>query len=156
MIFQSTKAKDDISKYPEAIQKAIRYASETDFSRIPDGRQEIDGERMFANLFHIDTKTIAESHPELHEKYVDVQYWIEGEELCGIGTIDRIGKEIERRAADDIYFVDHVDGEFFIHPTQGCFAVFFPNDAHRPGIAVDGMTPVNIRKVVVKVSIDLL
>ncbi|MFR5795436.1 MAG: YhcH/YjgK/YiaL family protein [Christensenellales bacterium] len=45
--------------------------------------------------------------------------------------------------------------EFFIHATEGCYAVFFPNDAHRPGVCVDGK-PLDYRKVVVKVSVDLL
>lgn len=38
---------------------------------------------------------------------------------------------------------------------RGCYAVFFPNDAHRPGVCVDGK-PLDYRKVVVKVSVDLL
>ena len=42
-----------------------------------------------------------------------------------------------------------------VHAVKGCYAVFFPNDVHRPGVCVDGK-PLDYRKVVVKVSLDLL
>ena len=38
--------------------------------------------------------------------------------------------------------------------TPGCFCVFFPTDVHRP--AVEDGVPMTVRKVVVKVSIELL
>ena len=83
MFFSSVHADDDLKRYPAAIQKAIEYAKNTDFSALEDGRQEIDGDKMYANLFHLTSKQKEEAHPELHKKYVDVQYWICGEELCG-------------------------------------------------------------------------
>ena len=156
MIFSSIHAHDDLSRYPQAIQKAIEYASNTDFSKLEDGRQPIDGDKMFANLFHLTSKPVEETRPELHRKYVDVQFWICGEELCGVAPftgsercVDDSGKE------DDLYFYENFKNEFFIHATEGCYAVFFPNDAHRPGVCVDGQ-PLSYRKVVVKVSLDLL
>ena len=81
MIFSSIHAGDDLSRYPEAIARAIRYASTTDFSQMEDGRYPIDGDRMFVQLFHLTSKQLEETKPELHEKYVDVQYWLTGEEL---------------------------------------------------------------------------
>lgn len=47
-----------------------------------------------------------------------------------------VGKCIETREDDDLYLYDDVKNEFFIHATEGCYAVFFPNDAHRPGVCV--------------------
>ena len=44
--------------------------------------------------------------------------------------------------------------EGFITSTPGCFCVFFPTDVHRPACA-DG-EPMTVRKVVVKVSTELL
>ena len=42
-----------------------------------------------------------------------------------------------------------------LSPQQpGCFCVFFPTDVHRPQVA-DG-EPMEVRKVVVKVSLELL
>lgn len=155
MIFSSIHAQDDLNRYPKAIQKAIAYATSTDFSKLEDGRQEIDGDSMFANLFHLTSKPVEETHPELHKKYVDVQFWICGEELCGVAPFVGKGQCVEANEDSDLYFYEGIENEFFIHATQGCYAVFFPNDAHRPGVCVDGK-PLDYRKVVVKVSVDLL
>lgn len=155
MIFSSIHAGDDLSKYPEAIARAIRYASTTDFSQMEDGRYPIDGDRMFVQLFHLTSKQLEETKPELHEKYVDVQYWLTGEELCGVAPADGVGAQVEAHEDRDLYFYDSVKNEGFIHPTAGCYAVFFPSDAHRPGVCVD-RKPLAYSKVVVKVSMELL
>lgn len=155
MIFSSKNAKDDISKYPEAIQKAIRFARETDFSKIEDGRVAIDGDNMFANLFHLTSKPVGETHPEMHKQYIDVQYWLSGEELCGVAPYEGGSTCIDARKEEDLYFYDGVVNESFLHATEGCYAIFFPNDAHRPGVCVDGKS-INYRKVVVKVNVNLI
>ena len=156
MIFSSIHAHDDLRRYPAAIRKAIEYAANTDFSRLEDGRQPIDGEKMYANLFHLTSKPLEETHLELHRNYVDVQFWISGEELCGVAPYTGKEKCIDQtRADEDLYFYEDFENEFFLHATQGCYAVFFPNDAHRPGVCVNGQ-PLDYRKVVVKVHVDLL
>ena len=155
MIFSSTLAKDDISKYPKAIQKAIEYATTTDFSKLEDGRQEIDGDNMFANLFHLTSKPVEETHPEMHKQYIDVQYWISGEELCGVAPYEGGSTCIDPHEDQDLYFYSDVKGESFLRAWKGCYAVFFPNDAHRPGVCIDGK-PLEYRKVVVKVNVDLI
>ena len=153
MIFSRFQDASDILKYPAAIQRALRYASETDFSKLEDGRQEIDGDKMFANLFHITSKPMGETHPELHRKYIDVQFWLSGEELCGAAPAQGVGRCVKENGDEDIYFYESVRDESFLHARQGCYAIFFPDDAHRPGVAVDG-EPRTYRKVVVKVRAD--
>lgn len=155
MFFSSVHAQDDLNRYPQAIRKAIEYAMTTDFSKLEDGRQDIDGDHMFANLFHLTSKPVEETHLELHKKYVDVQFWICGEELCGVAPYVGKGECIDAHDDSDLYFYEGIENESFIHATQGCYAVFFPNDAHRPGVCIDGK-PLEYRKVVVKVSMNLL
>lgn len=156
MVFSSIHAHDDLGRYPPAIRRAVEYLMRTDFSALPDGRQAIDGERMFANVFHLTSKPLAQTRPELHRKYADVQFWLDGEELCGAAPYT--GRERcvdDSRADEDLYFYEDMANESFLHATPGCYAVFFPNDAHRPGICLDSH-PLTYRKVVVKVSVDLL
>lgn len=155
MIFSSVYAHDDLKKYPLAISRAIEYAIGTDFGKLEDGKQEIDGDRMYANLFHLTSKPVEQTHPELHRKYIDVQFWISGEELFGIAPYAGGGICVDGREKEDLYFYENIPNESFVHAKQGCYAVFFPNDAHRPGVCVGGK-PLDYRKVVVKVSIDLL
>ena len=155
MIYDSLKHMEAYQGVHPGIYKGLELLRDTDFSKLEDGRQEIDGDKMFANLFHLTSKLKEETHPELHKKYVDVQFWICGEELCGVAPYHGVGKCVEAREDEDLYFYDSVENESFIHATEGCYAVFFPNDAHRPGVCVDGK-PLDYRTVVVKVSLDLL
>lgn len=155
MIFSSMHANDNVKNYPVAIQKAIAYLTQTDFGKLEDGVYEIDGKRMYAQVFHHTSKPVAETQPELHKKYLDVQFWICGEELFGIAPSNGVGSCVEAIDERDLYFYDGVANESFVHATEGCYAVFFPNDVHRPGVCVDGK-PLTYRKVVVKVSTELL
>ena len=109
MIFSSIHANDDLKRYPIAIQKAIEYAKTTDFSGLEDGKHEIDGDKMFVNLFHLTSKPKEETHPELHKRYADVQFWICGEELCGVAPFIGKGECIDAREDDDLYFYDGIE-----------------------------------------------
>ena len=92
MIFSSVQSKEDLVRCPQAIQKAVLYAMQTDFDALEDGRQEIDGDRMFANLFHLTSRPAEKVSPEGHKEYADVQFWLSGEEWCGVAP--RTGKEV--------------------------------------------------------------
>lgn len=155
MIFSTVTATQELRCYPAAIQKAVEYVLNTDFSVLPDGRQEIDGERMFANLFHLTSKPVEETHPEAHKEYIDVQFWLSGEELCGVAPYQAGAACVEAREGEDLYFYQFFPDEAFLYAKPGCFAVFFPNDAHRPGVCTEA-GPITYRKVVVKVSTALL
>lgn len=155
MIFSSIYAHDDTKKYPEALQKAIAYLTNTDFDQLADGVYEIDGKMMYAQVFTYTSKPAEECKPELHRKYLDVQFWISGEELFGVAPINGVGNCTEEILERDLYFYDGVANESFVHAVKGCYAVFFTNDVHRPGTCIDGK-PLTYRKVVVKVHTDLL
>jgi YhcH/YjgK/YiaL family protein len=69
-------------EYPEAILQALHYLRDHDFSKMADGKYTIaDG--ITANVQRYETKPVAECRPESHEKYVDIQYIVEGEEYMG-------------------------------------------------------------------------
>ena len=155
MIFSTIQAKKELRCYPEAIQRAVDYVLNTDFSKMEDGRHPIDGDRMFANLFHLTSKPKDEIHPEAHKKYIDVQFWLDGEELCGNAPFVEGVPCVDAREDEDLYFYEDFPEESFVRAKPGCFAVFFPNDAHRPGVCTEN-GPSTYRKVVVKVSTGLL
>ena len=155
MIFSSVYAGDDLKKYPEAIRTAINYLTTTDFDTLENGVYPIDGDRIFAQVFEYTSKPVEEVKCELHRKYLDVQFWICGEEYFGVAPANGVGKCIEEIPVRDLYFYDGVENESFIHAAKGCYAIFFPNDVHRPGVWIDGKA-LTYRKVVVKVSCELL
>ena len=65
MFFSSMHADDDLKRYPAAIRKAIEYAETTDFSKLEDGRQEIDGDKYY---FDPETHIMADDTTEIDGK----------------------------------------------------------------------------------------
>lgn len=79
---------------------------------------KLTADKMFVNLFHLTSKPKEETHPELHKRYADVQFWICGEELCGVAPFIGKGECIDAREDDDLYFYDGIENEV-LHPCDG-------------------------------------
>jgi len=154
MIFSSIYSKDDAANYPTAIRTAIKYLKENDFTSMETGIYEIQGKDIYASVFDAQTEPSDKKRPEVHEKYVDVQFLASGKERLGF-TPDTGKYEVDERFDDrDLIFYKEVENEGFIESTPGCYCIFFPNDVHRPAVmSEDAMI---VRKVVVKVKVALL
>ena len=154
MIFSSIHSKDDVTNYPEAIQTAIKYLKENDFVSMETGVYEIQGKDIYAQVFDAQTEPADKKRPEVHEKYVDVQFLASGRERLGFAP--DMGKcEVDERIDErDLIFYKEVENEGFIEATPGCYCIFFPNDVHRPAVMAD--EAMTVRKVVVKVAVALL
>lgn len=154
MIFSSIYSEDKISIYPEAIQTAIHYLKDHDFVHMEPGVYKIQGDEIYAQVFDAVTGPAEEKRPEVHEKFIDVQFLATGRELLGF-TPDTGEYETDERIDDrDLIFYKKVENEAFLSAVPGCYSIFFPNDVHRP--AVMAGESITVRKVVVKVSISLL
>lgn len=154
MIFSSIYAKDDVCKYPQAIQTAIAYLRDNDFVHMEPGVYEIQGKDIYAQVFDAETGAVSEKRPEVHEKYVDVQFLASGRERLGF-TPDTGSYEVDERIDErDLIFYKSVENEGFIEAVPGCYSIFFPADVHRPA-CVSG-EPMKVRKVVVKVAVAIL
>lgn len=154
MIFSSIYQEDEYKNYPMAIQKAVDYLKSHDFNAMETGVYEIDGRDMYAQVMDTETGPASERRPEVHEKYLDVQFLASGRERLGF-TRDTGKYEVDQRFQErDLIFYKKVENEGFIESQPGCFCVFFPSDVHRP--AVESGSPMTVRKVVVKVRTTLL
>ncbi|MFA9378438.1 MAG: YhcH/YjgK/YiaL family protein [Lachnotalea sp.] len=154
MIFSSIYSNDDCSNYPQAIQKAIQFLKDTNFNEMENGVYEIEGKKMYAQVFDATPKPKEELRPEVHEKYIDVQYIVSGKEGIGFCTDEGKFEVAERIEERDLIFYANTENEGFITALPGCYSIFFPNDVHRPSILIEDYT--TVRKVVVKVSLELL
>lgn len=154
MIFSSIYNEAEYRTYPEAIRRAVEYLKNNDFNAMEPGVYEIQGKELYAQVFDAQTGPAEEKRPEVHEKYLDVQFLASGVERLGF-TKDTGAYEVDERIDErDLIFYKKVEHEGFIESVPGCFCVFFPSDVHRPAVASG--EPMTVRKVVVKVSIDLL
>lgn len=99
---------------------------------------------------HARGKNPAEARLEAHDKMLDIQYCIEGEETFGYKA--RAAMKIpdgDFNADRDLgFWKDAPDFSFFL--TTGQFAVFFPEDGHAPGVSDRPF-----RKVVLKIPAEM-
>jgi len=132
------------------IEKALRFLSAQDLEKMPDGRIEIDGESLYANVFGYETKAgTAGGVWEVHRRYLDIQCLIAGVEKIGYADLASLKVTQAYDETKDCELLKG-RGQFFkLRPRS--FVVFFPQDAHMPGRAAGRPAPV--RKVVVKVEL---
>lgn len=133
----------------DKINKAFNYLKETNFSQVEPGKYEIDGDNIFAIVAEYQTKDENEGKLEAHKKYIDVQFVAIGNEMMGYAPLSNQKVIDEYNEQNDITFFE---GEkSFTKVDVGMFAIFFPTDAHLPGIKVNERS--YVKKVVVKVKI---
>jgi YhcH/YjgK/YiaL family protein len=131
------------------ISKALDYLKTTDFSKLELGRYDLEGDDLFAILMEYDTKPESECKLEAHRKYIDVQYVVSGEELVGF-TLAGTEKVTEPyNDTKDVVFFEAETATFLFKAGQ--FAVFYPQDLHKPGFTT--AAPSKLKKVVMKVKI---
>lgn len=132
------------------ISDALGYLAQTDFNALPDGKQVIDGDRLFAVVQRYQTKPVAEARWEMHQRYIDVQYIVRGSERIGYAPWR---KSLPVRevydAARDVAFYEA--SGVLLPVSAGMFAILTPNEVHAPGLApAEPESAGEVLKVVVK------
>jgi biofilm protein TabA len=118
---------------PPPLIKGLEYIKRTDFSRMEKGKYEIDGTKIFAMVQEYRTAPKVERRPEAHLKYVDIQYVLEGADAIGFGLPDATNEiEADFLAQRDCVFFKNVKDEMDLVLTPGMYAIFFPEEVHRP------------------------
>lgn len=120
----------------------------------PDGRYEIDGERIFANVSTYETKSREGAQFEAHRKYADLQAMIRGCEVIGYAPLSDALRETreEYSAGGDIAFYTGESGTDIVLRAGTC-TLLLPQDAHMPCLhAPDGAQTVT--KIVVKIAME--
>ena len=130
------------------LRRALQSLSSTDWGAVPAGRYDIDGSRLFALVSDYETQAESEVPWEAHRRYIDVQHVHSGVERIGYAHLSTLAAGAYDDARDMLTATGH--GGFVVLPA-GTFAILWPHDARRPGIAVD--VPVPVRKVVLKVAV---
>lgn len=140
---------------PAAIEKALHFLRTTDFHKLDTGVVEIEGREIYAQILDLTTKEKTENQPEVHRRYIDIQFLAWGEEIIGVAPDqgeNRIAQSLlEER---DIIFYHDMKNESEMIMTPGTYAIFFPQDVHRPACIYNTVS--HIRKIVVKVKVDAL
>jgi len=120
------------------------------------GRYAIAGKDAYASVFSYATKPQKEGVYEAHRKQIDIQILLKGRELVYVTDIYGLSFKTEYNEEKDCtLFNDPARLPGATPLTEGFFAVFFPNDAHRPSLNY-GASAENVKKIVVKINAALL
>lgn len=132
-----------------AFEQAFAFLRRADLADLPEGRHEIDGDRLFCLISNGPGRRRDKAPLEAHRKYIDIQYVIDGADEMG-------WKPTSTCKISSVPYDPEKDIEFFedapdcwTEVPAGSFAVFFPTDAHAPLVGDD-----RIQKAVVKVAVD--
>jgi YhcH/YjgK/YiaL family protein len=135
---------------PGRWDRAFSFLRDTDLAGIEKGRYELEGTDLFIIIDEYVTKNESDTRLEAHRKYADIQYIISGDEIMGIVPLGKTSETVPYNAEKDVVFLES-DKEKLLHATPGRYFIFFPDDAHKPGIKVVGQA--QAKKVVIKVRI---
>lgn len=118
---------------------------------IADGRTELDGDRLYASVSTYDTSPREERRFESHKKYIDVQAVLEGEESIDVSLETDLPVLEAYDEKKEVMFLKPPQEFASLVMKPGRFAVFYPQDIHRPGCNLRDKR--RVRKIVVKVQI---
>ncbi len=130
--------------FPKAIEFLLRF----DLNELPVAKYEIDGDRVYAMVAKDAGRKKEEGLLEIHEKYIDIQVVLGGEDE--MGWKPKASCENPSGAYDqksDIQFFSD-DPDVWLSIKRGFFVIFFPEDAHMPMISSG-----QLHKVVVKILV---
>ena len=132
------------------ISNALDYLAQTDFNALPDGKQVIDGDRLFAIVQRYTTKPVSEARWETHRRYIDVQYIARGSERMGyVPWSESLPVQEVYDPQRDVAFYEA--SGVLLPVSAGMFAIFAPHEVHAPCLAPAEPQPAGeVLKVVFK------
>lgn len=137
-----------ISKW---LDTAIDAVQKMDLSTMEVGRYDIAGDDVYCMVQAPALKAAADTKWEAHERYIDIQIALGDGEAIGYAPLARIDGWLPYNAEKDVLLSTSRAAGLLLPMDAGMFAVFFPEDAHRPcegvGDAAEG------HKAVVKVRV---
>ncbi|MCL1972695.1 MAG: YhcH/YjgK/YiaL family protein [Endomicrobia bacterium] len=135
-------------KHFPSLSEAFGFISSNE-GKFREGKHIINDD-MYAVVEKSFPKPREEQKLEVHKKYVDLQYIIEGSDIIGWKSLSECA-DIFKKYEDskDIAFFNEAP-DFNIVLTAGSFALFFPDDAHSP---LSGSE--SVLKCIIKIKTEL-
>ena len=152
MIFDQMKNASCYQGILPAVTTALEKMAAYTPDNYPGGKVTIDGDNLFLLLNTYETRDPAAAQFEAHEKYIDVMYMVEGEEIIYVKPTDAL-REITKAydPAIDALLAKLDDDAIPVRLTAGTFVVLFPQDAHAP--ACYDKASQTVKKIIGKVKI---
>lgn len=147
---ENSKKYYGVNKY---FKEGFEFIAKAVSENLPAGKYEINGTDLYASVQEYNTKNAEDCKSEGHRNYIDIQYIVSGVETMEVFDISKATLKSEYNDIKDVEFYEHFSDASVCNVASGEYAIFFPEDIHRPGMAYNGVnTPV--KKIVVKVKAD--
>lgn len=130
-------------------ERFMQFFNDNDLEEMPACKIKLDGNDLMVTISDVVGKDLNDGVLEAHRDYVDIHIPLTADETIGWRSqvdCENIIKEYDEGKDVELYG-DKASSHFVI--PQGHFAIFFPTDAHQPGIAQG-----QYRKVVVKTKVQ--
>lgn len=148
MIIDTLKNADTYVALNHRFATAFAMLRRANIALFPEGRLEIDGDEIYANIIKGPGRTPEEGKLETHDKYIDIQYVLSGTDTIGWKPRHDLAQPVNQPdPRDDVAFYDD-EPDAWLTLRPGTFAICFPEDGHMPMISEDVL-----HKVVVKVAV---
>ena len=134
----------------KGLEKAFEFIKSYEKDELPEGRYEIDGEKVYAMVQHYDTFSKEQAKWEAHRKYIDLQYVSKGNEIINYTNIGNLTPYTEYNEKDDYVLLNGPDGTE-VKLKSGDYVILFPEDAHQPRCAWGEVQ--RVKKIVVKIKL---
>jgi biofilm protein TabA len=130
------------------LSTALSYLATQDFTATRPGRIDIQGDDLYALVQEYTTRPVGQGVWEAHRCYIDVQNMVSGQERIFFAPVEtmQLGTYVEEKD-----FLSMTGDGSPLDLFAGFFVVFFPEDAHMPGLQVG--TPEFVRKIVIKLAV---
>lgn len=150
MICENIRNAKNYAGINKNFEKAFEFLKTKNLKELEAGQYEIDGNAVFASVQEYTTQDEKDKNWEAHEKYIDIQLIIEGQEIMGYAPVSCLEVREDLRPEKDMIFYKETSEGSNVKFSEGDFAIFFPEDGHKPGCALG--EPSKVKKVVVKVA----
>jgi YhcH/YjgK/YiaL family protein len=128
--------------------EAFTFLKNHNLETLAVGRYDIDGDNVYAMITENPTKDMDSTKWESHHNYTDLHLVIKGEEKIGIAPVKNLTVIMPYDASKDLANYSG-EGKFYT-ALPGTFFLFFPGEAHRPNITINGNKP--DKKLVIKIK----
>ncbi|AVK61466.1 hypothetical protein C5Z25_06655 [Lactobacillus sp. CBA3605] len=137
-----------------AFKPVFDLLNRDDLDNFPLGRFDLTNQ-IFGVAQEFDSLPDDNGRWESHQKNIDIQFVVSGTELIKSTHLDQlIVAEDALKKNDALYYGDFKGNYSRIILRPGDFAIFLPEDAHKPCLQV--ADSVKVKKIVVKVPYSLV
>ena len=131
-------------------ERLINFLKTVDLGSLPEGKIDIEGDKLFGNCFSY----VADGQPgdffESHRKYLDIHLVLENTEDMAVSSVKSTTVSQPYNKENDIELYEG-KVEQLIHLKSGECLITFPEDLHQPKVRVNDLP---LKKVVFKVAIS--